>query len=179
MWGLLKALPLASKLTLAGAILAALLLTIGSTYYVAYNKGLNVSALAIERYQTSSAKLMAAITKSQGIVRERRLVSYVDRVKVIDNTIVQTRTIVRDSVPQQFKFSRGWIYSYNQSVKNLPVDPVLASDATPATVSDVDALADTIVPNNGRCLVNKARLDELQAFVRESDEVRKQAVNSQ
>lgn len=178
MWAAFKLLPVASKLTLIGVIIAAFFLTIGSTYYVAYNKGLNVATVQLERYQAASARLMAAINKSQSIVNERVLVRYVDRVQYVDRTVTQTKTVVRDSVPVQFKFSKGWIYAYNQSVKGAPLDPVLASDASPATVSDVDALADTIVPNNGVCLANQAQLDELQAFVRESNEARKQAISS-
>jgi hypothetical protein len=179
MWAAFKLLPWASKLAIIGVIIAAFLLTIGSTYYVAYNKGTNVAAVQLERYQTASARLMAAINKSQSIVNERVLVRYVDRVQYVDRTVTQTKTIVRDAVPQQFKFSKGWVYAHNQAVKNLPVDPILASDASPASVSDVDALADTIVPNYGVCHANQAQLDELQNWVKETNEAREKAINSQ
>lgn len=174
MWAAFKLLPIGTKIGIAIAILGLLAAAIGGTYYVAYNKGLNVSKLEIAEYKKESEKLRADLSKADGKTTVKVVTEYKDRVHYIDRVVTQTKTVIRDSVPQQFKFSKGWVYAYNQSVRGLPLDPTLASDATPASVSDVEALADTIAPNNGICLANKEQLISLQKWIREVEKNREE-----
>ena len=142
---------------------------IGSTATVSYQRGLNVSKVEIQKYQTKVAQLQSKLDQKQGTTDVKIVTEYKDRVAYVDRVVYKTRDVIRDNVVPQFKLSKGWIYSYNQSVQGLEVDPVLAANGSAASVSDVDALADTIVPNNGVCLANKAQLDKLQQWVRETE----------
>lgn len=170
MWGAFKALSLSAKLFVLGAILA-VLVAVG---FAGYQKGINVSKVEIERYKNASLVLKQKLDKAQNKVDVRIVTEYKDRVAYVDKVVYKTRDVVRTNVVSNFKFTKGWIYAYNQSVQGLEVDPVLASDKTIASVSDVDALADTIIPNNGISLSNQAKLDALQKWVRETEASRKE-----
>lgn len=172
MWAAFKLLTWQAKAGIIGLALAILLVVIGSTAYVSYQKGLNVSKVEIQKYETKSQQLQAKLNKAQGKVDVQVVTQYKDRVQYVDRVVYQTRDVIRTSVVPQFKLSKGWIYAYNQSVQGLAVDPTLAADSSAASVSDVDALADTIAPNNGVCLANKAQLDSLQQWVRETEMIR-------
>ena len=157
------------------AIAAAILLIVGTFYlgsYIGYQRGVNVAAVEIQRYQIASQRLQQAIQKAQTQVNERVVVQYKDRVSYIDRVVYKTKTVVEQSVPEQFSLSRGWIYAYNQSVLGLELDPTKASDATPSSVSEMRALSNTIAPNNGICLSNKAKADALQAWITQTEAAR-------
>lgn len=178
MWASFKLLTWQAKAGIIGVILAILLAIIGSTAYVSYNKGLNVSKVEISQYETKVQTLNAKLATAQGRVDTKVVTEYVDRKAYIDRVVYKTRTVVQSSVPEQFTFSKGWVYAYNQSVRGLELDPVLASDKTASSISDMRALADTIAPNNGICLANKQKADSLQQWIRETNETRDQINNS-
>lgn len=165
MFAAFKALSLGGKLF----ILAAILALFGATYYVGYSKGANISAVEIAKYEGKVKDLNAQLKTAQGKTDVQVVTKYLDRDKIITNTVVKTRTVVEQNVVEQFTLSKGWIYAYNQSVLGLAVDPELAADATPSTTSEMRALADTIVPNNGNALSTAAQLEALQEWVRETE----------
>jgi len=176
MWAAFKLLTWQAKAGIAVAVLAILLALVGSTAYVSYNKGLNVSKVEIAKYKGEAETLNKKLAVAQGKVDVRVVTEYKDRVNTIEKIVYKTRTVVGENVPEQFTFSRGWVYAYNQSVRGLELDPVLASDKTASPVSDLRALADTIVPNNGICLTNKQKADSLQTWIRETEASRAQVV---
>ena len=178
MWAAFKALTWQVKLAFSIGLLAILAALIGSTAYVSYQRGLNVSKIEIQKYETSVQRIQAAAAKIQSSVDVKSVIKYRDRVEYIDRVQYKTKTIVEQSVPEQFHFSKGWVYAYNQSVRGVELDPVLASDKSPASITDMRALADTIAPNNGICLTNQAKLDSLQQWIKDTDEGRKQATDS-
>lgn len=165
MWTAFKALSIGSKLF----ILAAILALFGATWYVGYSKGANISEVKIAQYEGKINKLNADLKTAQGKTDVKVVTKYLDREKVITNTVYKTRTIVEQSVPEQFTLSKGWVYAYNQSVLGLDVDAELAADPTPSTVSEMRALADTIIPNNGKALTTAERLKALQEWVAETE----------
>lgn len=167
-----KALTGKAKLGLVALVLAILVAIVGSTAYFSYQRGLGVSALEIQKYQTESKKLQKKLAQAQTKVDVRVVTEYKDRIAYVDRVVYKTRDVIRDNVPEQFTLSRGWIYAYNQSVLGLEPDPEKAANKEPSTVSEMRALADTIAPNNGICIANKVRLDSLQQWVRETNETR-------
>jgi len=169
MWTAFKLLTWKAKAGVFAAILAILLVLGGTISYVSYQKGLNVSRVEIGKYESNVNRILAAAQKIQRQVDVRVVTQYKDRVNTIDRIVYKTRTVVETTVPEQFNLSRGWIYAYNQSVQGLELDPAKASDKTASTVSEMRALAATIVPNNGICLINKAQLDSLQTWVRDTE----------
>lgn len=169
MWAAFKALSIGSKIGIAISTLLLFASIIGSTYFVAYNKGLNVSKLEISKYENKVLELNNKLTTAQAKVDVRVVTEYKDRVNVIDRIVYVNRNVIKTVVPEQFNLSRGWVYAYNQSVQGLEIDPVLASDATPSTTSEMIALADTIIPNNGICLSNAAKLSALQDLVKQRE----------
>lgn len=166
MWAAFKALSWGGK----ALVLAAILAILASCYYVGLDRGKNISKVEIQRYQTEKQKLIAERNAAQAKIDIRYVTEYKDRVQYVDRVVTKTRTVVEQSVPEQFTLSRGWIYAYNQSILGLDVDPAKASDATPSTTSEMRALADTIVPNNGIYLSTKAQLEALQAWIRATNE---------
>lgn len=164
MWALFNSFSIGTKIVVGIAIIALL----ASISAISYNKGLNVSKLEIAEYQTKIQQLNAKKQEKQIVVNEKVIVEYKDRIKYIDKVVYTNRDVVKNVVVEQFNLSKGWIYSYNQSVKGLQIDPEKAKDSTPSTTSEMLALADTILPNNGICLANQAKLEKLQEWIKES-----------
>lgn len=142
-----------------------------------YSKGVNQAALEIERYKTQISNLSSELVKSQSEKTVKVVTEYKDKIQYIDRVVYKNRDIVRTVVPEQFNLSRGWIYAYNQSVQGLDIDPELAKNPTPSTISEMKALADTIMPNNGICLATREQLLSLQRFITEMEKSREEVVN--
>jgi hypothetical protein len=165
MFALFKGVSLGAKL----GIVLGIVLLFAATWYIGYTKGSNISKVEIAKYEGRVNKLNADLATAHGKVDVRVVTEYKDRVNTIDHTVYQTRDVIRTKVVPQFNFSKGWVYAYNQSVLGLPVDPTLASDASPSPTSDLVALLDTLVPNNGICLANSAQLAALQQTILERE----------
>lgn len=177
MWAAFKALPILAKLGIAFGILALFAATIGSTYYVAYNKGLNVSAVEIQKYKTKVSDLTNKLTTAQGKVDVQVVTKYLEGLTKVVEKEGKTITVVKEVVPEQFKFSKGWVYSYNQSVLGADVDPALAADTSPSSISDAKVLIDTIIPNNYKSRRNIAKLDSLQEWIVNTEKSREEVTN--
>jgi hypothetical protein len=177
-----KALSIGTKLGIAFGFIVLLLSIVGSTAYVSYNKGLNVSKLEIQSYKADVANLNSRLKTAQGKVDVKVITEYKDRINYVDRVTYKTKTVVetiiKDNMVPQFNLSKGWIYVYNQSALGLEVDPVLAADSTPSTVTEMQALADTIVPNNGRYLSVKAQLEALQSWVTNTEKSHEKVINN-
>ena len=166
MFAALKLIPFGAKIGILIAILAAL----GGMYYVAYNKGLNVAAVEIAQYEGKVNKLQAEVNEKVGKVKVETVTRYLKGETVAGETVYRTRTVVEQSVPEQFTFSNGWIYTYNQSVKGEETNSTLASDATSSGVSDKQALV-TIVANNAISHRNERRLDTLTGYLVQMEKI--------
>lgn len=172
MWAAFTSLSLGMKAAFIGGFLALLLAVGGGLYYTGYNKGNNNSKIAIAEYNTKKQELQNKIDKVVNTVDIRYVTEYKDRVLTNTVTVVKNRDVIVTKVPEQFKFSNGWVYAYNQSINNLPIDPALASDDTASWVSDRQGL-EYINTNNGIAKLNAEQLDSLSALVR----ARQEAVN--
>lgn len=170
MWAAFKALGISAKLLVIGAIIA----LFASTYFIGKNNGENTSRVEIAQYEGKVADLNRRLIIEQGKVDVKVVTKYVERVAYVDRVVYKNRDIVRTVVPEQFAFSKGWVHAYNQSVLGRPIDPILAGDATPSTTSDMRALADTILPNNGICLATAEQLRSLQQLITEREAAREE-----
>ena len=173
MWGAFKALSMGAKAGILIAVVAVLL----AVSAISYNKGLSVSALEVEKYKGASLVLAKRLNKAQGEVAVRVVTEYKDRVQVVRETEYKNRDVIRTRVVGSNLLTKGWVHAYNSSILGLPIDPTLAADATPASVSELEALAGTIAPNNAVALENRAQLDALQKWIRETEAARTEVVN--
>ena len=85
--------------------------------------------------------------------------------KTITQTVVVNHNIIVNKVPDSNTIlSTGWIDTFNASVKGVPVDSTVASNAVPSGVNADQAL-DTVNTNNGICQTNLALLNAAQKFL--------------
>lgn len=166
MFAAIKLIPFGAKIGILIAFLAAL----AGLYYVGYNKGLNVSEVAIAQYETKVSKLNEKLATKGGEVRVETVTKYLKGETVAGQTVYRTRTVVQTVVPEQYTLSKGWVYAYNQSVLGAETDPVLAGDATPSDVTDKQAL-EVITDNNAISLANARQLDSLTGYLEDMERV--------
>lgn len=176
MWAGFKVLSLGAKAAVIGSILAVLLAILGTSYYVGYNKGHTESKLAISQYEGKVKDLTIKLGQAEGKVRVDTVTKYLQGETVAGETVYKTRTVVETKVVPQHVLSKGWIYTYNQSVAGAEVDPNLAADPTPSGVVDRDALL-TIVDNNATSLANARQLDALIGYENDLERARENAIN--
>jgi hypothetical protein len=139
------------KLKLVGLLAAALVLTNAINFFVTktvyYNKGVNVSKVAIATYETEVAKLQHKVDVASGIVKDKVITVYKDRVQYVDRVVTKNgQTIIRyvaqpvDVNGQPVQIPAGWAYAHNQAALGLEIDPTKAQDMTPTTVTFSQAL---------------------------------------
>ena len=165
MFAALKGISIGAKLGIAIGVLL-LFAVVG---YIGYTKGINVSKVEIAKYESKIQGLNAQVAAANAKVDVRVVTQYKDKVRTIDRVVYETRDIIRTRVAEQFTLSKGWVYAYNQSIQGLVINPELAGDKTPSTTTELKALADTIAPNNGVYLANKAQLEALQQAIKERE----------
>lgn len=165
-----KLLPIATKIGIIVGFLIALAGLIGGAFYGGYAKGSAQSKIEISGYEKKVAQLNAENKTKQIQINTVVETKYVDRVKTITKTAEATHDTIIKYVPQQYNLSLGWIYSYNQSLKGLDINPKQASVSTASGVSDRDTL-DIIARNNAKSLINSERLTSLQEWIREQQKL--------
>lgn len=167
-WTGFKALSLGMKFALIGGIMAFLLALSGGIYFAGYTKGNNNSKIAVANYEKKSAELSAKIKAVHNTVDTKTVTKYLKGEVIAGATVVKNHYIIKEHVPEQFKFSNGWVYAYNQSVNGLDIDSVKASDDTPSWISDRTGL-DYIHQNNGLANSNAKQLDSLIENIKERE----------
>jgi hypothetical protein len=160
MWAAFRLLPLGMKAVFIGGFLALLLAVGGGLYWAGYTKGNNNSKVAIAQYEAKKSDKQNKITTVVGKADVVQVVKYKDRVQIVEHTTTVNHDVIKYRVPEQFHFSNGWVYAYNQSLQGLEIDPMKASDASASWVSDRTGL-DYINTNNGIQAGNAVQLDAL------------------
>lgn len=159
----------------AGAVLVATLAFVGvgsCTYgYTKGNaEGKAVSSKVISDYQKKITNLNAKLLTAQSATNTKIVTEYVDKYIVREKIVYKNNEVIVNVVPETFNLSAGWVYSYNQSTSGQPIDPSVAKDATPSSVSDREGLV-TIASNNSICLANTDQLIALQTWIKETERV--------
>jgi len=154
---------------IAGGVALALIAGLGFTIStVAYNKGLNVSKVEIQKYEGKVKDLNTKLVIEQGKITTKIVTQYVDRYIEREKVIYKNRDVIVSSVPEQFTFSKGWIYAHNQSALDKDIDPKLAANAESSGVTDRSGLS-IISDNNGICNQNADQLEALQEWIRQNE----------
>lgn len=155
------------KLGIFAGILVLMAALVGSTYYIAYNKGLNVSAVEIANYEKDLAKLEGDLARARAEVDVRVVTDYVTRTETIKGDTIRVVDTITEYVPiqEEFRLSSGWVNAYNSSVTREELSAQAASDTTPATLTNPAILA-IIAENNGIAHENAQKLTSLQEWIR-------------
>jgi hypothetical protein len=169
MWLAIKALSWKIKLSVFALIVAAILAMGAATYTIAYQKGLNLSKIEIANYEKEKAELQSRLDQAQGKIDVVSVIKYKDRIKTVDNIIYKNKDVIVEVLKPQFELSKGWVYAYNQSVLGTSLDAKKAADTEASKVTDVEALANTILPNIGICQANAEQLGSLQKWIRDTE----------
>lgn len=162
-----KLIPFWGKIGIGIGLALALFAMWFATKTIYYDKGINVSKVEIERYKGEKKKLETDLAQAQSRVVERVVTQLVTRTAYIDRVVYKNRDVIKTVVPKQFLLSKGWIYAYNQSIKGLEIDPVLAADGRSSVVQDATALS-YISENNGVALRNAEKVNSLQLYITET-----------
>lgn len=149
--------------------LLAIVLALLGIFAFGYKKGLDSGKEAINRAVAEAAELQVALEREQANIKERVVVEYVDRVKVVTQKEIVYREAASTKVPSQYELSNGWVYLHDASVRGEDLDPNKTSDATPSVVKDNVALG-TVLSNYATCLQNAEQLIALQSWIIQSQE---------
>jgi len=168
------------KLKIIGALaFAGVLIVAGiSIDRIAYNRGLNVSAVEIASYESRVQNLNAQLRDATGKVTERIVTEYLTDVVERERIVYRNRDVIVTQVPEQYTLSQGWIDAHDQSALGNPIDPEIAANAFPSAYTDAVALQ-TINDNYAICQANLSQLTALQNWTREIREVTDEVVDNQ
>jgi hypothetical protein len=124
----------------------------------------------VAAYEASHNQVTAKVNEGQVVINDRVTTKYVDRVKKIyierGNTDALIPTIPNLNDPE-YRLPAGWVYTYNVSVKGGNADASRVVDGTSSEVDPNSALR-VIARNNYVCRIDQGRLEDLQAWIRES-----------
>jgi hypothetical protein len=176
MWTAFKLLPISVKIGWLVGLLVAFSALFGSVAYTFYQKGLNVSKVEISQYETKNQELENKLVVANGKVITKVVDRVVPEVKYIEKVRTVNHETIKERVVHQFNLSCGWVYSYNQSVQGLEIDPVKAANATECPVAETFAL-DIINDNNGIALTNAKYMEALQAILKGEREAREEVIS--
>ena len=163
----LKLLTLKTKAILIGIIFAIMLTAVVSTGFIYYNKGVNQAKVELQKFEKKKARVETKLVTKAAEVDTKVVIKYIKKVEQVDKVVEKNIEVIK-LVPYRFNLSKGWLYTYNQSVLGLEVDPVLASDSTESLVADNEALK-IITENNGIFFKVKAQADALIEFTKERE----------
>jgi hypothetical protein len=145
----------------------ALALVVGGAFFAGYNKGTAGADAKINQFANEVQELELALKKEQQMIREVVKVEYVDRVQTIKEKEIRVVEAAKETVPEQYELSNGWIHAHNAAASpKINLDLSLASDGTSSFVKDNQALQ-TVVENYSICLQNAQQLSSLQKYILE------------
>lgn len=164
------ALPTLTKFSLTGWIpkliglgVVILILAIGAAaiYYVAYNKGENISKVEIEKFQRDVAELNARNLERERVVTERVIERYHTTTIQRQPIIYNNREIIRTRVPEGGNITRGAAYAHDQSARGEAIDAQKAADARPSNTNERELI--TVVNENYD--ISRANADRQNALI--------------
>jgi hypothetical protein len=164
MWAAFKLLPGVVKIGIILGFLVALAGIIGGAYYGGYTKGSARADQEISEFQAKAKANQQVLTETVNTINERVLTKYLTDTQYVDRVVYKNVEVVKEVVPEQYQLSYGWVYSYNQSTANLPIDPAQASNANPSPVTDRRALT-TLLGNNAKFQQNSDQIVALQTYI--------------
>jgi len=129
-----------------------------------YMKGKEGAKIAIANYQAESEKQIADLEKQNSEISNKVVTQYVDKINTVKEKEYVYVDAAKNSVPNQYELSNGWVYTHDASVTNGNADTTGSSDAAASGVKDNQALA-TIIGNYSVCIQNANQLTSLQQWI--------------
>lgn len=167
MWSAFKLVPFKIKLLIGVLFLAFIGAVAFGSMQVGLTKGRAESKVAIAQYETKLSDLRAKISEKQTVTDTKIVTKYITDVKEVEKIIYRNRDVIKTVVPEKYYLTKGWLYAYNQSVRGLPIDAVLAANDEDSGIIDSVGL-ETINDNNGKCIAREAQITGLQDWINET-----------
>lgn len=158
------------KLIGLGVVLLLLAVGAAAIYYVAYNKGTNVSKVEVEKFQKEVAELNARQIEREAKVSERVIERYYNTRVERQPIIYRNQEIIRTIVPEGNRVSRGLVHAHDQSAKGGPIDPEKAADTKPSDTTERGLLG---VVNENYDL-SRANSDRYNALIDWHEQIKKE-----
>jgi len=141
----------------------------GYTFKKGHDVGTAEGEAKIQALVDEATKLKADLEKEQSKIKEKVVIEYVDKIKVVKEKEYVYVDQAKNAVPSQYNLSNGWVYLHDQAVSpgnSLP-DSARVTDATASDTKDNQALA-VILGNYSICLQNAQQLTSLQQYFLET-----------
>lgn len=139
---------------------------IGAYWYGSHSTAVKYKK-KIEAFQTELNEKKTIVVHDQSRIVTKVVTQYVDRVKVIHDTVTSNQQQATTILKPQTNLSEGWVYLHDSTVLGLVADPSKTSNQTPSNIPDNQALS-TVIDNYGACQANAAQLKALQEWVSET-----------
>lgn len=136
----------------------------GGSYFYGKRDGTNISTTAISEYKSEVQRLKSDLAGEQKSDDVRILTEYMNDTQYIEKIVTRNKVVIKDKLIPTSKLSKGFVYTYNQTVLNLPADPVLATDASLSDISDTDALP-VLLENVATANASIVHINKLQDWI--------------
>lgn len=137
------------------------------SFFYGLKIGTDRSDVVIDGYVNQVNSLKNDLDKEQHNIKEKIVVEYKDRIRVVKEKEIVYRDLAINTVPSQFNLSNGWIYLHDQSALGLDADRILSSDSISSNIKDNEAL-ETVTYNYSICKKNEEQLLSLQKWIIET-----------
>jgi hypothetical protein len=168
-----KTLNLKTKLLVGG--IAGFLILLSGTGGFYYGKSIqkNEDSVKVAELESTNRGLIIRLNEEQNKIKEKIVVQYVDRIKIVERVKYVNREVIVNNVPTQFVLSNGWVSMHDAIAAGADAEPAASSDGTPSGVTDNQALR-TINDNYATCHAIREQLISLQDWVtKEQEEIAK------
>lgn len=124
----------------------------------------------IAKLESENRGLIIRYEEERNKIKEKIVVEYVDRIKVVERIKYVNQRIIEENVPTQFELSNGWVHSHDSAATSVEADPTRSSDAAPSGVTDNQALS-VINDNYSTCNETREQLIKLQEYILEEQKL--------
>jgi len=149
------------------AKLAAIVIIILSALGFGYMKGKEGAKIAIANYEAAAQKQINELKDINASIANKVTIQYVDRVNTIREKETRYVDSAKASVPSQFEFSNGWVFTHDISATGSDANSTRSSDETASGIKDNEGLV-TIIRNYSTCEQNAEQLKNLQQWIIEN-----------
>jgi hypothetical protein len=132
-----------------------------------YMKGKEGAKIAIANYEAQAQKQISELKDMNTKIAGKVTVQYVDRVNTIREKETRYVENATNSVPSQFEFSNGWVFTHDIGATGGDADTARSSDETSSGIKDNQGLV-TILHNYSICQQNAEQVNNLQQWIKDN-----------
>lgn len=151
--------------------LAGLAVIAGLLYALGWINGASDEQAKARQLETKQLRQAFEQGQALGIVRDRVVTEYVDRVQVIEKTgrtiIKEVPVYVSEAADRACTVPAGFVRLHDAAAANVPPSGSAGPADERATPVALSAVAGTVTGNYTDCHANAEQLRQLQAYVRE------------